>query len=312
MAKRKQQVTKRSSPLIVIILIIALLFGGYFYENYINEPVPISLSDIPEFSGVAYIEINGGVPFFDEEEITTLSYESYSPLDALGRCGVAIACIGIDIMPTEERGDIDNIKPTGWIQAQYDSVPGRYLYDRCHLIGFQLTGENDNERNLITGTGYMNVEGMLPFENDVAEYIERTENHVMYRVTPIFKSYDLVARGVLIEAYSVEDNGKGLQFCVYCYNNQPGVIINYFDGSSYLEGEAPPPSNEGGEGGEGGTPSGDEITYVLNTSKSSMKIHLPDCRYAIDMKEENRKETTKSLSELISDGYSPCGVCKPE
>jgi DNA-entry nuclease len=230
-----------------------------------------------------------------------------------------MACVGPDIMPTEERGDISSVKPTGWKQAKYDVVPGKYLYDRCHLIGYQLTGENDNVKNLITGTGYMNVDGMLPFENMIADYVKDTGNHVMYRVTPIFKNYDLVARGVLMEAYSVEDNGDGIEFCVYCYNNQPGVSIDYYDGTSWLNGETPPERDEStgdgegdGEGeGDATTPDDSEITYILNTSKSSMKIHKPTCS-KVPEKEENKLETTRSLEELIEDGYSPCGICKPD
>ena len=313
MAKKKKQAKRRSSPIIIILIIIALLFGGgYVYKNYINPPAPISLSEIPEFSGDPYVEINGNVPFFTEEEITTESYESYAELDALGRCGAAMACIGKDLMPTEDRGDIANVKPTGWKQAQYDCVSGGNLYNRCHLIGYQLTGENDNEKNLITGTRFMNWDGMVDFENMIADYIKDTGNHVMYRVTPIFENYDLVARGVLMEAYSVEDNGEGIQFCVYCYNNQPGVCIDYYDGTSWLDGDTPPAKDEGtGDGDETGNPDNGGATYVLNTS--SKKVHLPDCRYARDMKEENKQETTKSLEELIEqDGYAACGTCKPK
>lgn len=189
---------------------------------------------IPPFSGEAYVAINGNVPFFVEEEITTESYEYYSELDELGRCGVTEACIGIDIMPTEDRGDIGSVKPSGWQSVKYDIVDGKYLYNRCHLIGFQLAGENANKKNLITGTRYLNIEGMLPFENMVADYVQETENHVMYRVTPIFEGDDLVAQGVVMEGWSVEDEGEGICFCVFAYNAQPGIAIDYATGESEL------------------------------------------------------------------------------
>ena len=169
-----------------------------------------------------------------QNEITKESFESYGELDELSRCTECIASIGKDLMPTEERGKIGSIKPTGWNYAKYDFVDGKYLYNRCHLIGFQLTGENANEKNLITGTRYLNVKGMLPFENMVADYVRETDNHVMYRVTPVFEEDNLLASGVLMEAYSVEDDGNGIEFCVYCYNVQPGVTIDYKTGSSEL------------------------------------------------------------------------------
>lgn len=194
------------------------------------------LSDIPEFKDKAFVYINDNEPNFKSSEITTKSFEKYSDLDSLGRCGVVYACLSEDTMPDkdEERGPISHVYPSGWKQAKYDSVDGKYLYNRCHLIGWQLSAENDNKKNLITGTRYFNTEGMLPFENMVADYIHETGNHVMYRVTPIYKGNELVARGVQIEAYSVEDKGDGISFNVYCYNNQPGVEINYATGESQL------------------------------------------------------------------------------
>jgi len=189
---------------------------------------------IPPFSGEPYVAINGNAPFFVEEEYTTESYEYYSELDELGRCGVTEACIGIDIMPTEDRGDIGSVKPSGWHSVKYDIVDGKYLYNRCHLIGFQLAGENANKKNLITGTRYLNIEGMLPFENMVADYVQETENHVLYRVTPIFEGDDLVAQGVVMEGWSVEDGGDGICFCVFAYNAQPGITIDYATGDSWL------------------------------------------------------------------------------
>lgn len=191
-----------------------------------------SLEEIPEFSDAAYVAVNDNTPFFLPEEYTTESYEFYSDLDALGRCGVTMACIGVDIMPTEDRGDIGSVKPSGWHSVKYDIVDGKYLYNRCHLIGFQLAGENANQKNLITGTRYLNIEGMLPFENLVADYVQETENHVLYRVTPIFEGDNLVAHGVLMEGYSVEDEGEGICFCVYAYNAQPGITIDYATGES--------------------------------------------------------------------------------
>ena len=300
--------------LTALLIIVALLVVGYFARDYIfgtNEPT-ISLAEVPEFSGEPYVVINGGEPFFTKEEITTKSYETYSELDALGRCGVVMACIGRDLMPTEERGDINNVTPSGWVQAQYDCVSGKYLYHRCHLIGFQLAGENDNEKNLITGTQYLNIEGMLPFENMIADYVKETDNHVMYRVTPIYEdNYDLVACGVLMEAYSVEDEGEGICFNVFCYNVQPGVEIDYYDGSSWETGETPPPKDEGNNDNNAGDGSGDasngEVTYIINTN--SKKIHLTTCRYADS---NNTEETTKTLEELLAENYTACGTCKPD
>jgi len=193
-----------------------------------------SIEEIPPFSGEAYVAVNGNVPFFVEEEYTTEAYEYYSELDELGRCGMTMACIGVEIMPTEERGSIGSVKPSGWQSVKYDIVDGKYLYNRCHLIGFQLAGENANKRNLITGTRYLNIEGMLPFENLVADYVKETESHVLYRATPIFNGDDLVAEGVLMEGWSVEDDGEGVCFCVYAYNAQPGILIDYATGDSRL------------------------------------------------------------------------------
>ena len=221
---------------------IAVLEELEEYENAESDALPEyvgegaeSVEEIPEFSDAAYVAVNGNVPFFMPEEITDESYEYYSELDELGRCGVTMACIGVDIKPTEDRGEIGSVKPTGWQSVKYDCGDGKYLYNRCHLIGFQLAGENANKRNLITGTRYLNIEGMLPFENLVADYVQETKNHVLYRVTPIFDGDNLVAHGVLMEGYSVEDAGEGVQFCVYAYNVQPGVIIDYSTGESREE-----------------------------------------------------------------------------
>ncbi len=205
-------------------------------ESVIPAKQTISASDIPAYSGKAYTEINDNVPNFADSELSVTSYDYYSDLDSLGRCGVCVACIGQDIMQTEEREEIGSVKPTGWHTVKYPSiVDGNYLYNRCHLLGCQLTDENANTKNLITGTRYMNVEGMLPFENMVADYVKETGNHVMYRVTPVFNGSNLVADGVLMEAKSVEDNGEGILFNVFCYNVQPGITIDYATGDSTEE-----------------------------------------------------------------------------
>ena len=268
-----------------------------------------ALDDVPDFDGkTAYVIINENKPYFTEEEIVSKSYEKYSALDSLGRCGVAIACVGKDIMPTEERGSIGQVKPSGWHTVKYDIVDGKYLYNRCHLIGYQLTGENANKSNLITGTRYLNIEGMLDFENMIADYVKDTNNHVMYRVTPIFKGNNLLASGVLMEAYSVEDKGAGIEFCVYAYNAQPGITIDYSNGASALSGnQIIPGQNESTELPEEGA-EGEEI-YILNTS--SKKYHKPDCSGVASMSPENKKEYVGTKEALQNDGYTACGTCKP-
>lgn len=231
------------------------LQGGGFQNGQGNSAPNvqegISLDEVPAYAGKPYVPLEGNEPGFSEGELSEESFESYSDLDGLGRCGVAIASVGQDLMPTEKRGNISRVKPTGWQSVRYDFVEGKNLYNRCHLIGYQLSGENANERNLITGTRYMNVEGMLPFENEVAEYVEETGNHVMYRVTPVFEGEDLVASGVQMEAYSVEDQGKGVSYNVYVYNVQPGVAIDYATGESALEG-TDARTGQDGEGQEEG------------------------------------------------------------
>ncbi len=258
----------------------------------------ITIQSIPEFSGEPYVVLNNNQPNFQESDFTTTSFETYSELDNLGRCGVAFANVGTDIMPIEERGSISQVKPTGWQSVKYDIVDGKYLYNRCHLIGFQLTGENANAKNLITGTRYLNVTGMLPFENMVADYVKETNHHVLYRVTPIFEKDNLLAKGVEIEAMSVEDKGEEILFHVFCYNVQPGIILDYKTGESK-------------EGTQNDMVSSSEskITYILNTN--SKKFHLPDCSSAKSMKQESKKEYAGTKEELITQGYSPCGVCKP-
>jgi DNA-entry nuclease len=219
---------KSIRALLPLFLAIGLLLSACSAES------SYSLDSIPDYSGSAYVNVNDNQPYFSDTDLTTTSFETYSELDGLGRCGVAYASVSTDTMPTKERGSIGQIKPTGWHTVKYDCVDGKYLYNRCHLIGYQLTAENANKKNLITGTRYLNVDGMLPFENMVADYIKETDNHVLYRVTPIFDGDNLVASGVLMEAKSVEDKGEGICFCIFCYNVQPGVNIDYATGESTL------------------------------------------------------------------------------
>lgn len=224
--------------IVTVVAIGTILFGAngiFTEENIIQVPeTRVELSDIPEYFGEPYVAIEDNQPTFTEEDKESEAFESYGELDDLGRCTVAYACIDESLMPTEERGNIYSVKPTGWQSVQYDHVDGKSLYNRCHLIGFQLTGENANWKNLITGTRYMNIEGMLPFEIMIADYIEDTGNRVLYRVTPIFEEDNLVASGVQMEAYSIEDEGDGICFNVYAYNVQPGVVIDYETGDSVL------------------------------------------------------------------------------
>ena len=273
------------------LLSLCLLLAGCMHPAE-GTVTSFSLEDIPAYAGDPYVVIDGNQPDFPEEDQTsTESFETYSPLDALGRCGVAYANIGRDLMPTEDRESISSVTPTGWINKQYD---GEYLYNRCHLIGFQLAGENANEENLITGTRYMNVDGMLPFENLVADYVTETDNHVLYRVTPVFEGQNLVASGVQMEAWSVEDGGDGVCFNVYVYNVQPGVTIDYATGESWQE---------------GAEPSDGDVTYILNTN--SHKFHYPDCAGVANMSDANKETYTSSREDLIAQGYEPCGQCNP-
>lgn len=260
-----------------------------------QEAEETTVEDLPEFTGDPYVVVENNMPDFSEEELQTEAYEEYSELDELGRCGTAKANIGEELMPTEERESISQIRPSGWNNKAYDEVDGGYLYNRCHLIGFQLTAENANEENLITGTRYMNTEGMLPFENLVADYIKETDNHVLYEVTPVFEDDNLVASGVLMEAKSVEDEGEGVCFYVYVYNVQPGIEIDYATGESWESTEDNELSNE--------------ITYILNTN--TMKFHKPECASVKEMKSHNIDEYSGDREKLIAMGYSPCGRCKP-
>lgn len=262
---------------------------------------PFDLSQVPAYSGSPYVVVSGNAPSFTEED-RAAAPETYAPLDSLGRCGTAMVVVSRDTMPTEERGSIGMVKPSGWHTVRYDDlISDRYLYNRCHLIGYQLTGENANERNLITGTRYMNVEGMLPFENQIADYVERTGNCVLYRVAPVFGGDDLVARGVHMEAFSVEDGGAGVSFNVFCYNVQPGIGIDYATGESWREQQEAPAQAE--------QEPAEEATYVVNTNTG--KFHLPGCRSVRQMKDANKKEVTATREEMVSWGYSPCANCNP-
>lgn len=230
----KHKKTLLSSFLTCVALVIVYIFTYFTDIKIIPEDITAT-SVSQNQTDQLYIVVNDNQPFFTEADFTKESFESYSELDFLGRCGVAFANLGIDLMPTEERGEIGSIKPTGWHTVKYDNVDGKYLYNRCHLIGFQLSAENANKKNLITGTRYLNVQGMLPFENMVADYIKETKNHVLYRVTPVFDGDNLLASGVQMEALSVEDNGAGICFNVFIYNVQPGIQIDYATGNSELE-----------------------------------------------------------------------------
>ena len=286
-----------------------------------------SLREIPAYSGTPYTEVNGNQPYFTEEELTTQSFETYSELDSLGRCGVAYANVGQDLMPTEPRGEIGAVKPTGWHLVKYDNVDGKYLYNRCHLIAYMLAAENANPQNLITGTRYLNVQGMLPFETKVCDYVKNTGNHVLYRVTPIFDGDNLLADGVLMEAYSVEDAGEGISFCVFAYNVQPGIGIDYATGDNWAEGSGTYQSTVASVAEETPAPQPEtdtavqitpelsapqetqQTTYVLNTN--TMKFHYPTCSSVDDMKEKNKQIYTGSRDEVINMGYVPCKRCNP-
>ena len=275
-------------------------------EDLVNNNSYVSLDAIPAYDGKAYVAVNNNEPFFTDSDMTTTAFENYSDLDSLGRCGVAYANICKDIMPTEERGKIGMIKPSGWHTVKYDVIKDRYLYNRCHLIGYQLAGENANPKNLITGTRYLNVEGMLPFENLVADYVNNTGNHVLYRVTPMFSGSNLVANGVLIEAKSVEDNGGGILFNVYCYNVQPGVGINYENGDSWLDGTTGSASSgsdsSAAENSAADSSNSETMVHITATGK---KYHRAGCRTL------KKSDTEVTLDEAKSKGLSPCGICNP-
>lgn len=318
--------------------------AGKPQDDLVNNNSYVSLDAIPAYDGKAYVAINNNEPFFTDNDMTTTAFENYSDLDSLGRCGVAYANICKEIMPTEKRGKIGMIKPSGWHTVKYDVIKDRYLYNRCHLIGYQLAGENANPKNLITGTRYLNVEGMLPFENLVADYVNNTGNHVLYRVTPMFSGSNLVANGVLIEAKSVEDNGGGILFNVYCYNVQPGVGINYENGDSWLDGTTPQeqsaqtytPQNEGsqssagsaagasvGESGSSSSTTGSAASgsdssaaenRVSDSSNSETMVHITATGkkyHRAGCRTLKKSDTEVTLDEAKSMGLSPCGICNP-
>ncbi|MEH2956928.1 DNA/RNA non-specific endonuclease [Candidatus Merdisoma sp. JLR.KK006] len=300
-------------------------------DEIVTSFEPEASVDIPDYAGELYVVMNDNIPFFTKDNLPTTSFEYYSELDELGRCGVACANIGQDLMPTEEREGIGQIKPSGWQTIKYDNVDGKYLYNRCHLVGYQLSGENANEKNLITGTRYLNVQGMLPFENMIADYVKETGNHVLYRVAPIFDDDDLLAYGVLMEGWSVEDEGDGICFNVFVYNVQPDVVIDYATGNSQMDERAlaftePEPTEsqdsnpDTQNGNEPGTPEPQESVeqqdptpagtdYILNTN--TKKFHYPTCGSVKQMAEKNKQFYSGNRDDVIGMGYDPCKKCNP-
>lgn len=281
-------------------------------NNYSNIDVS-NIYDIPEYSGEDYIILNNNVPNFSDSDLTTTSFEEYSPLDSLGRCGVAYANVGTDIMPTEKRESISSVKPSGWQSVKYDIVEGKYLYNRSHLIGYQLTAENANARNLITGTRYFNATLMLPYENMVADYIKETNNHVLYRVTPLFEGNNLVATGVQMEAKSVEDNGEGIEFNVFVYNVQPGITIDYATGNNALSDEkivetessnntTSSTNSTSNPNNTNNTTTSNEYTVIRGNSKSKI-YHCPGQRDYENMSDSKYLVNFNSEQEAINAGY---------
>lgn len=317
MMKKRRKTKKQKHLLLPLLLAAALTLAARYLPG--TGQASWDLEDVPAYDGEPYVVLLDGQPDFDKDDLTTEPFEEYSPLDALGRCGPAYANVCRETMPTEERGAIGMVKPSGWHTVKYDCVDGKYLYNRCHLLGYQLTGENANEENLITGTRSMNVDGMLPFEDQVADYVQETGNHVLYRVTPVFRGTDLVAEGVQMEAFSVEDQGAGVCFNVYVYNAQPGVTIDYATGDSCLTEEETPaeePSSLPDTAPEDPPSAGEEPEeapgaegYVLNTR--SRRFHLPACSGAADIQPQNRDVWTGSREDLLAQEYTPCGQCRP-
>lgn len=311
MRNSRLEILRRITAFLLIFFIVGSVPGlsGCSSKKAGNSGAAASVSaqtDMASFAydGKPYVVINDNDPDFTDADMTTTSFERYGELDGLGRCTTAFANIGKDLMPAEKRGPIGEVKPTGWQTAKYDNVDGKYLYNRCHLIGYQLTGENANEKNLITGTRYLNVDGMLPFENMVADYIKETNNHVLYRVTPVFSGDNLVASGVHMEAKSVEDNGDGILFNVYCFNAQPGIAIDYATGDSHQDDSIVADASKSTTAAEANVQ-----TYVLNTN--TKKFHKESCNSAKSMEASNKKIYTGSRQEIIDMGYEACGVCKP-
>ena len=305
------EILRRITAFLLIFFIVGSVPGlsGCSSKKAGNSGAAASVSaqtDMASFAydGKPYVVINDNDPDFTDADMTTTSFERYGELDGLGRCTTAFANIGKDLMPAEKRGPIGEVKPTGWRTAKDDNVDGKYLYNRCHLIGYQLTGENANEKNLITGTRYLNVDGMLPFENMVADYIKETNNHVLYRVTPVFSGDNLVASGVHMEAKSVEDNGDGILFNVYCFNAQPEIAIDYATGDSHQDDSIVADASKSTTAAEANVQ-----TYILNTN--TKKFHKESCNSAKSMEASNKKIYTGSRQEIIDMGYEACGVCKP-
>lgn len=301
---------------IIIICLCFSLSACAFQSGSSNGSVKSAdLSSIPEYKNKPSVELNNNIPnFTDKEKQKKKSFEKYSRLDKLGRCGTAFANISTDLMPREKRGDISSVHPTGWVQNEYAFISDRHVYNRCHLIGYQLTGENANKRNLITGTRYMNVQGMLPYEDKVAKYVTSTKNHVLYRVTPVFEGENLLANGVEMEGWSVEDNGKGVCFNVYCYNVQPGVMITYANGNNKADGTISGKVTVKGSKHKTYTynkKKKSDVTgeYILNAN--SKKFHLKSCDAVKKMSPKNRKYSKGKRSELTKRGYEPCQMCNP-
>lgn len=293
-------------PVAALLLLLALLFGGCSYVQsgldtqtvQENTQKSYESTDIPAYSGNSFVILDDNKPAFSKQDRErTDAFETYSDLDELGRCGVAYANICKELMPTEERGAIGMVKPTGWHTVKYDNVEGKYLYNRCHLIGYQLAGENANEKNLITGTRYLNVTGMLKFEDQVADYVKATDHHVLYRVTPVFEGDNLVAIGVEMEAYSVEDKGESVSFHVFVYNIQPGIVIDYATGESWPDDSKTTENTEKGQ------------NYVLNTN--THKFHTQNCESVRDIADSNKEVYKGYREDLINMGYEPCKRCKP-
>ena len=323
---------KMKTSLLVLLSVIGIVFAGTGLKDFsplknisnvttyaeTESKSSIDIKSIPEYSGTPYVVINGGKPSFSEKDKERV--EEYSELDKYGRCGTAFANVSKELMPTKPRESIREVRPSGWHTVKYEKIiEDRYLYNRCHLIAYKLAGENANEKNLITGTRYFNVEGMLPFEDEVAGYVKATGNHVLYRVRPIFKGSDLVARGVQMEAESVEDNGKGVSFNVYCYNVQPGIRINYKDGSSRPESRVVVNKNKLSKKNKTDKPKKSKkaetdngvkagIHYIANTN--TKKFHISTCRCVKLMKAKNMYRSD-NREELIDSGYIPCKVCRP-
>lgn len=302
----------------------SLVNGNIIYNDDSSEAVnkdktgvEVNLNNISEYNGSPYISLNANMPYFtDEEKLITEPFENYSNLDSLGRCGVAFANICKEIMPTEERGTIGQVRPSGWHTVKYNGVvDGNYLYNRCHLIGYQLAGENANELNLITGTRYLNMIGMLEFENTVSAYVEETNNHVLYRVTPIFEDDNLVAKGVEMEAWSVEDKGVGICFNVFCYNVQPGIEIDYATGESWLSNKDYPKEDiktdysteENLKSNKNSVTQQEVKEYILNTN--TKKFHLPTCSSVNSMSEKNKQTVNGTIDDIKELGYTPCSRC---